>query len=37
VQTKEPHDLKSGVVQEEVVQPRKPQDLKGGGKEEKEP
>jgi hypothetical protein len=37
VQTKEPHDLKSGVVQEEAVQPRKPQDLKRGGHEEKEP
>ncbi len=37
MQTKEPHDFKSGATQEEEVQPEKRQDLRGGGQEEKKP
>ncbi len=37
VQTKEPHDLRSGATHEEEVQLEKPQDLKGRGQEEKKP
>jgi hypothetical protein len=32
---KEPHDLKSGATQEEEVEPKKPQDFRGKGQEEK--
>ncbi len=32
MQTKEPHDLRSGAIQEEDVQPQKPQDLRKGGR-----
>jgi hypothetical protein len=35
MQIEKPHDFKSGVVHEEEVQPKKPQDLKRGGQEEK--
>jgi hypothetical protein len=37
VQIEEPHDLKNGIIQEEEVRPKKPQDLRGTGQEEKEP
>jgi hypothetical protein len=37
VQTKEPQNFKGEIVQEEEVHIEKPQDLKGGGQEEREP
>ncbi len=36
MQTKESHDLKGRTIQEEM-HTKKPQDLKGGGHEEKKP
>jgi hypothetical protein len=37
VQTKEPKEFKSGAVQKEEIQIEKPQDLRRGGQEDKEP
>jgi hypothetical protein len=37
METKEPHDFRSGVVQKEEAHLEKPHDLKGGGHEEKNP
>ncbi len=37
MQTKEPKDLKTGTIQQEEVQLKKPHDLRKGGQEEKKP